>query len=138
MNDLIISKLKLVSNENNDINDNKQSNSNSNLSKFNSDTNSVKTFNTSEFIKVFPERKFFKLSTLVSSNFALTNLNANNISALRKDQFHNEIKKGGKEHKITFKENFAEIIFIESYKEYNIKSNEIKKQNNECISCLIV
>jgi len=38
----------------------------------------------------------------------------------RSDYFGNQIKKGGKKHKISFKENMADVREVENWKQYNV------------------
>jgi hypothetical protein len=38
----------------------------------------------------------------------------------RNDAFGNQIKKGGKKHKISFRENMADVKEVENWKEYNV------------------
>ena len=59
----------------------------------------------------------------------------------RVDRFGTPINKGGKNHKVTFidkivKKNFAEVIKIESFKEYNKMEEVSHTKKNNC--CLII
>ena len=53
------------------------------------------------------------------------------FSSKRVDRNNNPITKGGKQ-KITFKNNFIEVIKVESYKEYNKMEEVSSSHNNNC------
>ena len=93
------------------------------------------------FVKISPERK---KATILSSISLLPIDNRmdrlfNNTDTKceylikRRDKFNNPIMKGKKDHKVTFKDEFIEKVFIESYKEIN-KQIDIKTTNT-CSNC---
>jgi hypothetical protein len=57
------------------------------------------------------------------------------FSSKRVDRNNNPITKGGKQ-KITFKNNFIEVIKVESYKEYNKMEEVSSSHKNNC--CILV
>ena len=57
------------------------------------------------------------------------------FSSKRVDRNNNPITKGGKQ-KITFKNNFIEVIKVESYKEYNKMEEMSSSHKNNC--CILV
>src|SRR5438874_2707164 len=93
------------------------------------------------FVKVSPERKkLHRLNTLQISSSNGNNLDkiqiiqeANDELTNRKDKFNTVIKKGKKEHKVTFKEDFLEKIEIESFKDMNKPIDA--KIINRCSNC---
>ena len=101
----------------------------------NIDTNYVRFLNNSKNVKInLDKNKSLKLNSLISSS-TMNNIEKINLESKRRDKYDNIIKKGGKDHKLTFKENLVEIILIDSYKEYYNKPYEIKSTNRDCIEC---
>jgi len=81
--------------------------------------------------KIIPENEELSINNKKKENNL--NSNNNNLKGKRVDSFGNPIIKKGKQ-KISFSNQFAEIIKIESYKEYN-KMEEVStssQQNNCC------
>ena len=115
-----------------------------------SDMSSQKNIIEFQFTKISPERR----KDLKRKNSGVSvSLNANNLEKIivqeiqnnavedagkRKDKFSTIIKKGGKEHKVTFKENFIDKVFIDSFKEFN-KASEFKPAiHAKCSNCACV
>ncbi len=51
----------------------------------------------------------------------------------RSDSYGNQIKTGGKKHKIGFKPKMVDVVEVESYKQYN--ADEAPQENKSC--CVI-
>jgi hypothetical protein len=111
----------------------------------------IKNFNETNFIKVSSseKRRLQKMNTAVSntSNYMLSNKFSGGTKILenplqRRDNFGVPIKKGGKEHRIAFKENLVETVEIVSIKEFQSKANAEtvnKKKGSSCgCTCLII
>ena len=85
--------------------------------------------------KIIPENEVQSINNKKEDKKKENNLKSNNnkINGKRFDRFGNPILKKGKQ-KISILDNFAEIIKVESYKEYN-KMEEVcssSQQNNCC------
>ena len=95
-----------------------------------------------QFIRVTPERKRIKRQNSGASasvpvnnteKMVIFSENFKECPNVRRDKFNIIIKKGGKEHKISFKDDFVEKVFIDSFKDLN-KSSEIKI-SARCSNC---
>lgn len=64
-----------------------------------------------------------------------TNKNKHILSG-RLDANGYPIMKGGKNHRVTFKENLENVIVVESYKKYNVETTNANAKN--CLKCLCV
>jgi len=86
--------------------------------------------------KIIPENEVQSINNKKEDKIKENKLNSNNsnLKGKRVDRFGNPIIKKGKQ-KVSLSNNFAEIIKIESYKEYN-KMEEVStssQQNNCCV-----
>ena len=86
--------------------------------------------------KIIPENEVQSINNKKDDKIKENKLNSNNsnLKGKRVDRFGNPIIKKGKQ-KVSLSNNFAEIIKIESYKEYN-KMEEVStssQQNNCCV-----
>ena len=87
--------------------------------------------------KIIPENEVQSINNKKEDKKKENNLKSNNnkLNGKRVDRFGNPILKKGKQ-KISFSNNFVEIIKIESYKEYN-KMEEVSSSNQQNNCCAI-
>ena len=91
-----------------------------------------------QFIKLSHEKKSLKAFnsdiSLFKNKIENININeANDINHKRRDRFNTIIIKGGKDHKVTFKENFIDRVTIDSFKEIN--NLMIVRSSRMCSNC---
>ena len=88
--------------------------------------------------KFVPENEVQSINNKKEDKKKVNNLNSNNsnLKGKRADRFGNPIIKKGKQKVSFLANNFAEIIKIESYKEYN-KMEEVSSSNQQNNCCII-
>ena len=121
---------------------------NENFEKKSSHSTATKSYQSSEknqtiiqFIKISNDKRKSKGGSFyLSETNNIYNYNKNSFNGgvkvnihKRIDKFGTIIKKGGKDHKVSFKDNFIDRTLVESYKEIN--NNMIVIRTNLCNNC---